>query len=276
MGFFTEDTEIEMIPRTEGSLAGEKRLMELIGRSPNVPLQGTAGLSPVQMAIQQLLGPLLGKVTEGGSAAQDYYKKILGDNYDLESDPRYQTLMQQAGVLTKMASTQSKRGAERQGMLDSSGAKELEMTEMQKAHSPILQAIGDLLTRKESERMTAAGGIGRAGAQEVSNIAAVGGIADIERSIEQMQADALYNQALMQILFPYQYQANLANALMNYQAPYAVTGGGLTDFGMATSLAAPIIGGMVGGPAGAAAGSTMANRTWSEQKAAMNDPNYYG
>lgn len=233
MGLFTEDTKLKQVPRTEGSIAGEKRLMDLISGTPQIPTQNVAGLTPIQMAIQQMLGGTLGRISEGSTAAQDYYKKILGENYDLESDPRYQTLMQQAGVLTKQASTQAKRGAERMGMLDSSGAKELEMTEMQKAHSPILQAIGDLLNRKESERMEAAGGIGRAGAQEAGNIAAVGGIADIERSVEQMQADALYNQALMQILFPYQYQSNLANALMSYKPDYYVEGGGLTDFGYA-------------------------------------------
>lgn len=233
MGLFTEDTKIKQVPRTEGSIAGEEKLTDLIGSTPNIPTQDVAGLTPMQMAIQQGLPDMYGRITEGSKDAQDYYKSILGDNFDLESDPRYQTLMQQSGILTKQASTQAKRGAERMGMLDSSNAKDLEMTEIQKAQSPILMAIESLLGRKENERMMAAEGVGRAGAQEVGSIAAVGGIADLERIIEQMQADSLYNQALQQILFPFQYQANLANSLMNYKPDYAVEGGGLSDFGYA-------------------------------------------
>lgn len=254
MSWFTKEQKIKPIPRTEGSLYGEKLLTDIAGRTPNVPLREIAGLTPVQRIIQGMLGDTLGRVTEGSTEAHDYYKDILGSEYDLESDPRYKTLMQQSDILTRKASTQARRGSERRGMLDSSAADVFEGSEIQKAQSPILQAIGDLLTRKEGERMGAAEGIGRAGAQELRNIAAVGGMADLGRSIEQMQADALYNQVLMQMMFPYQYQANLAGSLMNYRPDYAVTGGGLSDLGFyfqtmssATGATAGAMGGGAGG-----------------------------
>jgi len=236
MSIFTEDQKIKQIPRTEGSLTGEKILTQIAGQTPNVPLQGTAELTPIQMAIQGMLSGTLDRVAEGSTAAQDYYKGVLNSDASLEDDPRYQTLMQQSDILTRQASTEAKRGSERMGMLDSSGGAESQMTAIQKAQSPILQAIGNLLTQKEGERMNAAEGVGRAGSQEVSNVAAVGGIAEQQRSIEQLQADALYNQVLMQMMFPYQYQAGIANSLMNYSPDYAVTGGGLTDLGFYTQV----------------------------------------
>jgi len=254
-----KDTKVKPLPQSEASKTGQAYLEQLLGRTPDVPQQGVANLTPMQQAIQGMLSGTLGKVTEGGTAAQDYYKNILGKDFNLEDDPRYQTLMQQSGVLTKQASTQARRGSERMGMLDSSPANEFEGSEIQKAQSPIMQAIGNLLTQKENERASAAEGVGRAGAQEIGNIAAVGNIADQQRIVEQMQADAIYNQVLQQMMFPYQYQSNIANSLLNYSPGYTVEGGGPNDFSKFLSGAgagASIFSGMggLGGGSGGAGG----------------------
>jgi len=239
---FTKDQEIEIIPQSEASKTGQAYLEQQLGSTPDVPQQGVAGLTPIQMAIQGMLPGTLDRVAEGSTAAQDYYKGILNSDASLEDDPRYQTLMQQSDILTRKASTEAKRGSERYGMLDSSGGAESQMTAIQKAQSPILQAIGSLLTQKEGEKMNAAEGVGRAGSQEIGNVAAVGGIAEAARSIEQQQADALYQQVMMQMMFPYQYQTNIANSLLNYSPDYAVTGGGMTDLGFMVNAGAQAAG----------------------------------
>ena len=281
MSFFTKDQKIKLIPRTEGSKAGENLLMDIAGTTPNIPQAGVAGLTPMQKIIQQSLPGLMDRISEGGTAAGDYYKGVLGKDFDLESDPRYQTLMQQSGVLTKQASTQARRGSERMGMLDSSPANEFEGSEIQKAQSPILQAIGSLLNQKEAERMNAAQGIGRAGAQEVGNVAAVGGIAETARSVEQQRADALYNQLMQQILFPFQYQASLANSLMNFKPDYAVTGGGMTDLGFMLQVgkdaaAAVATGGVSAGGGGGGATTPSGMGYIPQTKAEQARPGAYG
>jgi len=255
MGLFTEDQEIEMIPRTEGSLQGEAYLKSLLSSgTPNIPTQGTAGLTPVQLLIQQQLSALLGKTTEAGNLATGEYSKILGDDYDPRTSPYYEGLRQESERLKKEGVTGIRQRSELGGMLNSSSAAVAEGDFISQSNSALLQELGKMLETERGRKLLAASGIQNAQSQEIGNVAAVGGIAEQARMIEQQQADALYNQIMQTILFPYAYQSQLATSLMNYSPDYAVTGGGMTDLGAGLSILAPIAGGFIGGGLGSMTG----------------------
>lgn len=231
---FTEPTKIELGPQSEASKAGQAYLTKLIGTAPNVALQGTAGLTPVQMAIQQSLSGLLAKSGQAGDLASKEYSSILEGDYDPRTSPYYEGLRQEAERLKKEGVTGLRQRAELGGMLGSSTGAVAEGSFVSEANSALLKELGRLMETERGRKLLAAEGIQGAEAQRLGNIAAVGGIADIERDIEQQRADALYEQAMQQMLFPYQYQANIANSLLGYSPETVITGGGLSDFGYMT------------------------------------------
>jgi len=231
MSIFTEDTKIKLAPQTKASKTGQAYLTDILGQSPDTPLQDTAGLTPVQLAIQQGLPGQLEKAGEAGDLASKEYSSILSDDYDPRTSPFYEGLRQEAERLKAEGVTSLRQRAELGGMLGSSGAAVAEGSFVKQSNSAMLQELGRLMETERGRKLLAAEGIQGAEAQRLSNIAAVGGIAETERDIEQQRADALYNQAIQQMLFPYQYQANIANSMLNYSPETVVTGGGLSDFG---------------------------------------------
>jgi len=241
MGLFTEDIKVKPLPRTEASHEAESYLATLMRRRPTVPTQGVAGLTPAQLLIQSMLPETVSGVTGAADVASDYYRSLLSDQYDVFSDPRYEALRLQAEQNARAAETAAKRAGEAGGMLKSSGTQQKVYRDVAATQSPLLAAIGDLLTNREQQRLQAAQGVQTAEAQRLSSLAGISNIADLQRTIEQMQADALYRQALQQIMFPYQYNAQIAQALLNYQEPYYVAGGGLKDWAAGMAVLSPML-----------------------------------
>lgn len=247
MGLFTEDQKVEIRPEV---LYGADILQKLSGQTPTVPQQGVAELTPMQMLIQSQLPSLYGNINQGAQQAANYYSGILNQSYDLANDPQAQLLQQQADIAGGQAITASRRGMESRGMLDSSHTAWNDINAYMGAINPYAQARAGLVSEQAGRKERAAQGIQQAGAQQLQNVAAVGSIADQQRMIEQAQQDALYQQLLTQILFPYQYQAQLAQALMGMPGGVQVTGGGLTDWGFALNAGAQAAGSYYGAKGG--------------------------
>jgi len=251
MALFTEDTKVKLAPRTQESITGGNILTDIAtGGAPTIPQQGVAELTPVQMLIQQELGPLLERLNAGGQLATNEYTKTLTDQYDPRTSPYYEGLRSEAERLTNQGVTRLRQRAELGGNLQSTPAAAQEGEFVNQANSALLTELGKLYESERNRKTTAAEGIQRAGAQETSNIAAVGGIAETARTVEQQRADALYNQIIQQILFPYQYQAQLASTLLNYSPNTVTTGGGLSDLGFWLNFNSQAFGGAAGAMAG--------------------------
>jgi len=255
MGIFTEDPKLEIIPQSKASKTGQAYLQELLGTTPNVPTHGVAELTPIQMLIQKMLPGYLDKVNQAGDLASGEYSDILSDKYDPRTSPYYEGLRQEAERLQTEGVTGLRQRAELGGMAKSSNAAVSEGSFINQSNSALLTELGRLMETERGRKLLAAEGIQGAEAKRLGNVAAVGGIAEEARSIEQQRADALYNQALMQMMFPYQYQANIANSLLNYKPDYAVTGGGMTDLGFGTAVFGPALAKAAGGAAGGAGGA---------------------
>ncbi len=257
MSLFTEEKKVKIRPEVLEAADYLKTLMQ--SGTPTIPTQGTADLTPVQQLIMSQLPGMLSGTAEAGQQARDYYSGVLNENYDVFNDPRYEAIRTENERLTRAGQTALRRGAERFGQLDSTPARVGEAEFLSQSGSNLLKSLGELLTYKEGQKERAAGNIQNVPARDIQNVGAITGLADTERNVEQMRADALYQSALKQILFPYQYQAGLANSLMGMPGGVQVTGGGLTDFGFLANMGAQVggmaLGGYLGGLAGGAGGA---------------------
>lgn len=250
MGIFTEEQKVRIRPEV---LYGAQTLQNLAGTTPAIPQQGVAELTPMQQLIQSQLGGYLGRIGEYGGLAADYYRDVLGSPYGFENDPQAQFLQQQAEIAGGQAITASRRGMESRGLLDSSYTPWEDIRSYMGAINPYAQARVGLLRDQAGRKERAAQGIQQVGRQELEGVAAVGGIADQQRMIEQARQDALYQQLIMQILFPYQYQARLAESLMQMPGGVQVTGGGMTDLSQGLILGGTVAGAVLNPSGGAAA-----------------------
>lgn len=236
MGLFTSEKKIKAAPRTAGSIAGEQFLKEQLYGVPRIPARGTAGLTGTQSLILQALGPLLTSVSDSNALARGEYEATLRDQYDPETSRYYQSTRDALERGRTKAVTADRQRAQLGGMLHSTPAAGVESATRMGYDTMIGQVLGQLQETERGRKLEAAEGLQRGEAQGIQNLGALSNVADIERAIEQQKADALYNQALAQILFPYETQTGIASALMNYQKPTYTTGGGLTDFGFAATL----------------------------------------
>lgn len=266
MGLFTEDVKTKIRPEV---LYGAQTLQNLAGQTPAIPQQGVAELTPMQMLIQSQLPALFGNINQGGQQAMDYYGDVLSGDYDPRTSPYYEGLRQESERLQGQGVTSLRQRAEMGGMLQSSNAAAQEGQFINQSNAALLRELGGLYETERGRQGQAAEGIQRAGGQQVQNIAAVGGVADQQRIIEQAQQDALYQQLIMQILFPYQYQAQLAQALMGMPGGVQVTGGGLTDLSQGLILGGTVAGAVMN-PAGGAAAMTQTPQTAPSMGAAGN------
>lgn len=241
MGFLTEDIKLKPVPRTPESLAGGEYLTQLLRRSPAIPTQQIAGLTPVEQAIMQYLPQYLASAGTSGDLALGEYSKILTGGYDPLTSPAYEGFRQEAERLKKEGVTSLRQRAQLGGMLESTSAAAQEAGFINQANSQILQALGQLFEAERGRKMQAAQGIQSAEGQKLANVAAIGGIAGTERSIEQMRNDAMYQQLLTQIMFPYQQQAQIASTMMGSKYDTYSTGGGLKDWAEAAQFFSPLI-----------------------------------
>jgi hypothetical protein len=229
-GKYIEPTKIELGPQSEASKYGQALLQRLAATRPEIPLQGTAGMTPLQSLIQQQLGGLLGESNLAGDLSAAEFQKILAGGYEPFSSPYYESLRGEAESLKKEGAA----GLQARGSL---GGTESDTSTaagdfLNQSDSALLRQLGEIASTEEGRKMLAAQGINENETKRIQNIAAVGGIAEKARSIEQQRADAIYSQTMQTVLFPYTYQADLASALLNYESDYAVTGGGPTDLGI--------------------------------------------
>ena len=262
---FSKSEKVKMAPQTTESKIGSQKIQSLLGQTPNLPTQDIAGLSSMEQLIQKYLPQYFANINAGGDLAQGEYTKILTDQYNPADSPYYEGLRGEAARLKAKGITSLRQRANLGGMLDSTNAIGQEGDFANQSDSSLLHVLGQLFENERGRKLNAAQGIQTSQSQNLSNVAAVGQMAGAEREIEQARNNALYQQAIETILFPYKYQASLANALLNYSPGMIATGGGANDLGMLLGGISSGVGAYVGaggrfgmgaaGAAGAAGGA---------------------
>ena len=250
---FTKKEKLKVVPRTEESKAGGAYLMDTLkSGTPDIPVQGVAGLTAIQQLIQEQLGPMLSQAGESTALARKTYSDILNNTEDITESKEYRGLQTESERLKKKGITDVKHSANRMGMFGSSPQFAGEGDVAAQYDSNLMTILGQMENREKDRKVEAAGNLQRTDAQSISNAAAIGGLADQARQVEQMKSDALYSAALTQVMFPYTQMSKIASALLNVKNDAYMTGGGLTDLGFGVSALSSGVGSYYSAKAGAA------------------------
>jgi hypothetical protein len=225
MSLFTKKTKIK------DPYAGDKRkgldfltgLMQ--GGTPDIPTRGIADLTDTQRRIQAGVGDQFSDLNENYGTARDYLTEVVGGGYDPRTSDYYKGLRQEGEDFKADARTDIRQSANLGGMLQSTPRMAVESEMTRKTDRDTLTRLGSMYETERGRMGQAAEGLGRLDANRVAMTSNLQAIADLERRIEQDRNDAVYNQAMQTITFPYQYQAQLANSLIGASDPY-MTGGG--------------------------------------------------
>jgi uncharacterized protein YaaQ len=253
MGLFTSKQKIKDPLAAQKKTAANYLINLLNQGTPDIPQQQVAGMTGVQSDLLSSLGDYTNDINANYGQATGYYKDVLSGNYDPRNSDYYKGLRNEAAQLKADSGTAIKRNASAGGMLSSSPTSALIGSNERQINNQLLTLLGGMYENERSRMGQAAQGLQQADSQRIQNVGQTMQVADVERQIEQQRNNALYNQALQTVMFPYQYQVNIASAIFGASQPI-VTGGGATDLGIAfsalTGAAGSIVGGMAAGGTG--------------------------
>lgn len=239
MGLFTKSKKLKfkLIPSTPEQETARNWLQSLYLQDFQAPLQGTADLTPTEQQIQGELGNFQSASGQDYSTAASYYRDVLGGGYDPRTSPAYEGFRQEADALRRRSQQDVARAAQKAGMARSTPVTGIQSRTGAEYDSLILRALGDLYERERDRQTHAAGALPALRGQQIDTMARTSDLAAMPRQLEQHRLDALYQQAMQNLMAPYTYQANIASALLNEQRYAGVqTGGGLTDFAIGATI----------------------------------------
>lgn len=245
MGLFTSDVKIEDKTAPVKKTA-QKQLEQFIKRQPfgtvpKIPTQEIAGLSPLQQEFQRLIA---NQVTgEDYNIASDVFRTAAQQDVDPTTSPEFTAFRQMADRLKTEGQTDIRQRAELGGQLKSTPAAAVEAEAGREFDTALLQELARIQRQNQQDKLQAAAGLTELGTRRLDDISAANVIADQERAIEQARNDAIYQQAISTVLFPYQEQLQLFSLATGQTRDLVKTGGGLTDLGFGASLAASAFGG---------------------------------
>jgi len=247
MGLFSSTkAKAKLNPRAQESKVGGQWLMDFMkswgtpGSSPQYPVQGVEGLTPMQQLIQNSLGDYLGSANANYDLATGQYKDTLSGAYDPRTSDYYRGFRQEAEDLRKGSTTAIRQRANMGGMLQSSPAEAVEAENNRMVNSTILKELGRMFEGERDRQERAAGSIQGADAQRLSTTAGVNALADLPRAIEQDRLNAAYEAAMQTLLHPYLYQSQIAQAMMNYSPGTWMKAGGPSEWTKAMSVAGDV------------------------------------
>jgi hypothetical protein len=221
--------------------------------TPDMPTRDIAGLTANQQRIQAGIGDQYDDMNVNYGTARDYLTNIISGGYDPRTSDFYKGLRQEGEDFKADAVTDVRQSANLGGMLQSTPRMAVEAETVRKTDRDTLTRLGGMYETERGRMGMAAEGIGRLDMNRIAMTGNLQAIADLERQIEQQRNDAVYNQAMETITFPYRYQAGLANSLIGASDPY-MTGGGpkgwVTDTAGIMKLGASAAGMMGGMPQG--------------------------
>lgn len=200
MGFldFFNDEQQENTPRIKETPWGAENrnyLTSLINQNVQYPTQQIAGLSDAEKQVQTLLAQVM-----SGSTFQDP-----------RTSPYYQGLRQEIGAETEKGVSALNRRAQSAGMYRSGTAARAEGDYRSDQANKQLSLLGSLYEQE------------RARDNPYTRLQAGATYGALPRELEQAGLTSQYQQQVNQLQFPYQYQAPLAQNMLNYQPWYTPT-----------------------------------------------------
>lgn len=228
MALFFDDPKLEYTQTRESRAAGGY-MQGLMGQQLTMPTQQVAGISPFQSQILQSLQAAMPQINQQYQVAAQQLGATARGEYDPYTSPYYQSLREEGERAKRQATTAARERAEMGGALYSTPAAGVEAGARAQIETALQSELARLYETERGRQLGAAQALPQLGAQQIAQYGQALTLEDFQRQVQQQQYNALYQQAMSQILAPYQYNAAIAQAL--YQPQAAVTGGGLSDVG---------------------------------------------
>jgi len=235
MGIFSNDTRVTT-PFKQQKTTAVNYLRDLItGGTPSLPTRQVTGLNELQRIIQSGLQDQYGDMNANYDTARGHYTDVVNNKYDPRTSDYYEGLRAEARDLKTESTNDIRQSANLGGMLHSTPRMSVEAENNRKIDNQLLTLLGGMYENERSRVDAAAGELDNLDANRTANAGNRQAIAELERQIQQEREDAMYNQVLQTVMFPYTYMANLVPAITGAGQPYA-EGGGLTDLGFVASM----------------------------------------
>jgi hypothetical protein len=224
MSFFkSTKSSAKRAPLYPQQKTGAKFMESLLGRSvPDFPVMDIPGMTDTQMQGQnQLSGYVnMAGMPQDYETGMSFYRDVLNGSYDPIRGSQYQGYRDASAMEEEAAVNRMQGRAQQMGMSMSSPAMIGEGMTRRGYSADRMNYLGNLQNQEQNRRMSAGNalmqGSDYASALPVRQAAAANQIGNLPREVQIQQNEALYNAIMQELLFPYESQSKLANALMSF------------------------------------------------------------
>jgi hypothetical protein len=213
MGFLTAKTKLKDIRNPQARAADVWMASLLQQGTPDIPKEEIAGMSEAEKMAQKLVGEYGGREGEG----LDVLRGMANAPEDILQDPTISALM---NVITRRgdeASNRLSRSLMLRGGRGGAG-RDILGRSVTNTQQELMSTLAPYSERAKERKMSAAQLLNQLGeSSTINRLNALSTTGALPRTLQQMQNAAAYNQAMTQVLFPYQQGMGVASTLSNTQ-----------------------------------------------------------
>lgn len=250
MGLFSSgSTKVKVVdPLAPQKTSAADWLQNLLNQpTPSIPTRQISGMTETEQQGQQILsGMASAGLPSIYTQGQDVLSKILAEPTDITALPEYKAIISSVGKETSEAVNQVLRRMQISGMETSSPQGKAVGKEISAGGERMLAELAPLAENERNRRLQAlglAGDYATTGQNlQTQILGAIQQYGALPRELDQAQKDAMLQQMMMKILFPYQYGGNIASSILGGSVDTAVQPG---DPSIMTQIA-PLLG-QIGG-----------------------------
>ena len=217
MGLFSKDKKLKfkLIPSTPEQTQARSYLTGLMDQDIQFPTEQIAPLTGTEQQIQEGLPSYLNQIAEDFETSRGYYNDVLSGGYDPATSDFYQGFRAEQDRMKRDALLGIARQGQMAGMSRSTPVLGVQARTGAAIDDATLRQLGLLYENERDRRTQAAGSLSQLGSQHIGNLSYAEQLAAVQRQNEQAKLSAMYQAVLQTLLAPYQYNAQIAGALLD-------------------------------------------------------------
>jgi hypothetical protein len=237
MSFFTGTKSKTKIWAPEHYDEARDYLSDLMNAgTPDIPIKNIPGMSQAEQTGQNLLNRYINTGSMGADyqAGQDELRKTVAGDYDPATSQAYRGYREASQLEEQDALNAMGRQAQVSGMAKSTPTLNQQGKTRRGYSADRMSYLGQLMDSERNRQLSAAQPLMEAddyaSQLDLRKTAAANTYGALPRQIETAQEDAIYNALLQEVMFPYEYNANIASILGGSGSPTMyVSPGGPSD-----------------------------------------------
>lgn len=196
---------------------------------PSIPTRQIAGMTPTEQMGQQILSDYAttGLPETFQLGRRELMKTAEGDYADLARSPYFEPLISRIGREGAEEVNRLMRGLQIGGMGRSTPAAKMLGSQVQRMIDEMMGTLAPYAEAERGRQFAAIPQLQQAATYEeklpVRKMGAISAFGALPRQIEQEEENALFNQLMQIIMFPYQVQAPIAQSVMGAPIPATTT-----------------------------------------------------